>query len=105
MILIWEGERVAVHVELAAAAAQHEIVTEAASIARGLTPVLTGQAAASVEIEPGDDPLRTTWGGHVPYFIFLEVGARGRAGIHMLRRAADSTYPRLAGAIRRRLAL
>ena len=43
------------------------------------------------------------WGSfNVNYFIFLEIGARGRPGNFMLRRAADQEYPKLPERIKAR---
>ena len=101
MTLHWNGDAVARRVETAAAQATEETVDEAVTEARGDTPVLTGAARNSLRRE--NDGLAVRWGYHVRYGIFIEIGSRGKAGIHALHRAADHQYGTLAGRIRRRL--
>ena len=72
------------------------------------TPVVTGTAQGSIQMRPSKrigNFIVGIWGSFdVDYFIWLEIGARGRTGIHMLRRAADRFYPGLADRIRHRFA-
>ena len=72
------------------------------------TPVVTGTAQGSIQMRPSKrigNFIVGIWGSFdVNYFIWLEIGARGRTGIHMLRRAADRFYPGLADRIRHRFA-
>lgn len=101
MTLQWRGELVVARIERAAVAATRDTVEAAAAGTRADTPVLTGRARDSVRRE--NDGLAITWGYHVPYGIFIEIGARGKAGVHAMRRNADRAYAGLAGRIRRRL--
>ena len=100
-LLEWYGDRVERAVVAAAGRATTAIVDDAILDARRDTPVLTGAAARSLERE--GEGLDVAWGYHVPYGLFIEIGANGRTGHHALRRAADTHYPRLAGRIRREL--
>lgn len=73
--------------------------------AKRLTPVVTGTAQGSIQIQDFAKRSRNktsgTWGSQkVDYFIWLEVGKAGRTGHHMLRRSADENYPNLAGNIK-----
>lgn len=99
MTLHWKGDAVVARVERDAAAAMVETVDEAVIDARAETPVLTGAARDSLTRE--DDGLTIHWGYHVAHGLWLEIGARGKAGLHAMRRAADRHYPRLAGRIGR----
>lgn len=101
MKLDWYGDRVAQRVEARAAGAMAETVDAAVGEAKANTPVDTGAARDSVYHE-GAGGLLITWGYHVAHGFFVEVGARGKAGVHALRRAADHQYPQLAGRIARR---
>jgi hypothetical protein len=101
MTLIWKGDAVVAKIERAAARATVETVDDAIADARSDTPVDTGRARDSLRRE--NDGLAVRWGYHVRYGIFIEIGERGRAGVHALRRAADRHYGQLAGRIRRGL--
>lgn len=73
--------------------------TTAAAVApaKDETPVRTGTARGSIRYTPAVRTGNTFVGEfgsyNVDYFIWLEIGARGREGRHMLRRAADQTFP------------
>ena len=101
MTLRWKGDQVVRNVEVAAVAGTVETVDAAVSDAQGNTPVLTGAARDSLTRE--NTGLSVRWGYHVVYGIWIEAGARGKAGVHALRRAADAQYGRLASRIARRL--
>ena len=71
-------------------------------------PVITGTAQGSIQMRPARAEgilgrrIVGIWGSFdVNYFIWLEIGARGRTGGFMLRRAADRFYPTLGGTIAR----
>jgi len=108
-LLEWHGDAIVAKVERAAAAETVAVVDRAVEEARANTPVLTGEARDSLERE--NEGLAVTWGYHVvdeqgnDRGIWIEIGARGRAGAHALRRAADAQYGQLASGIRRRLGL
>lgn len=98
MSLTWKGDEIANRWELAAAEGMAETVDEAIADARVDTPVLTGAARDSLTRE--GDGLAIRWGYHVRYGIWIEIGERGRAGVHALRRAADHQYGSLVERIR-----
>lgn len=89
-MLDWRGEQVARAAMRAVTASAEAAVDRAVDEARSNTPRDTGAAAESLERETGG--ARIVWGYHVRYGIFIEIGDRGRAGRHALRRAADSHY-------------
>lgn len=66
----------------------------------------TSTALGSIMFEParvlGERVVGRRGSFDVAYFIFLEIGARGRPGNFMLRRAADQEYPKLAERIKAR---
>lgn len=60
----------------------------------------TGTAEGSIRPEParqvGPAHFRGLFGSFdVNYFIWLEIGARGRPGDYTLRRAADAEFPKV----------
>jgi hypothetical protein len=85
-----------------------DMTTSAAVVpAKRETPVRTGIAQGSVRSEPARKE-GARWVGrfgswNVAYFIWLEIGARGRPGRHMLRRAADAEFPKVFENIKRAL--
>lgn len=88
-------------VEEAAKQGVNETMAACILIAKRLTPVVTGTAQGSIAIQEfaarKGRLILGLWGSRlVLYFIWLEIGARGRPGIMMLRRAADLEYPKLA---------
>ena len=54
--------------------------------AKKITPVDTGRLRNSMSHEVDDDAAYI--GTNTSYAIFVETGARGRSGVHMLQRAA-----------------
>jgi hypothetical protein len=65
---------------------------------------VTGTAEGSIRGDPAkrfSSGWRALFGSFdVAYFIWLEIGARGRAGDHTIRRAADIEFPSLGRRIR-----
>lgn len=104
--LDWRGGRIPPNIERATRDGIDDTLAEAVRVAKPLTPVLTGTAQGSIRFQPARKEGRRIvgrWGSFdVNYFIWLEIGARGRSGHHMLRRGADQAYPKLAENIRRR---
>lgn len=98
---VWYGDRVVAAVERAARIGTGEVVDDAVSDAQSETPVDTGAARASLSRE--NEGLVVRWGYHVRYGIWIEIGERGRAGVHALRRAADRHYGSLHNRIRMNL--
>lgn len=68
----------------------------------------TGIAEGSIRGEPArrapEGWLALFGSFGVDYFIWLEIGARGRAGDHTIGRAADVEFPKLPGRVREHLA-
>lgn len=102
--LNWEGDGIHKRTAEASRRGIDQTMAEAVTAAKGLTPVVTGTAQGSIQLRPARierHRVAGRWGSFdVNYFIWLEIGARGRAGIHMLRRSADREYPNLIGRIR-----
>lgn len=81
-----------------------EIGAKAQGYAKDLTPVRTGTLRDSIGVEVKKDEKAAYIGTMVqkfpkkPYGQSVELGARGRAGVHMLQRAATehtAEYKRL----------
>ena len=93
--LDWRGDEVKHMVHAAERSALSETAEAAVRRAKTSHPgwkSVTGEAEASIRtmgIEEKGPQLRARFGSTLPYFIFLEVGSRGRAGDSTLRRAAD----------------
>ena len=86
-----------------------DTLTLCVPIAKRETPVVTGTAQGSIMFEPAKifgERVIGRWGSFdVDYFIWLEIGARGRPGHFMLRMAADQEYPKLPERIKERFRL
>jgi len=93
MTLLWHGDEIALRLERAAAEATEATVDAAIEETQAGTPVETGRARDSVRREGSG--LAITWGYHVGYGLFIEVGEQGRAGHHAMRKAADHQYAQL----------
>ena len=71
-----------------------EIGAKAQGYAKDLTPVRNGTLRDSIGVEVNKDEKAAYIGTMVdrfpkkPYGQYVELGARGRAGVHMLQRAA-----------------
>lgn len=100
-MLDWFGDRVAARTIAAVEDAAVETVDATLEGARRDTPVLTGDARDSLHREGPANDLRYGYG--VPYGIWIEIGANGRAGEHALRRNADTELAHLVPRARRRL--
>ena len=102
--LEWHGDKIGGKFKVASRKAIDVVTALCVVPAKAATPVITGTAQGSIMARPAEiigKRVRGFWGSFdVNYFIWLEIGARGRSGIHMLRRAADRFYPTLAGHIR-----
>ena len=81
-----------------------DIGAKAQSYAREITPVRTGTLRNSIGVEVKPDEKAVYIGTMVdqfpdkPYGKYVELGARGRKGVHMLQRAATehaNEYKRL----------
>lgn len=91
----WIGDEVKRKVHGAERSGLQQTAEAAVRRARSSHPgwkTVTGKAEASIRvlgIEGQGSQLRARFGSTLPYFIFLEVGFRGRSGDSTLRRAAD----------------
>ena len=71
-----------------------DIGAKAQSYAKDLTPVRTGTLRDSIGVEVKPDEKAAYIGTMIdkfpekPYGQYVELGARGRTGVHMLQRAA-----------------
>jgi hypothetical protein len=102
----WNGKAVAIAFRIAGTEAINATMEEAVEIAQDFTPVRTGTLQKSIRIlqkasSTGTGGLAGQWGTDVPYAIWVEIGARGKSGVHMLQRAADIAYPQLKEKMRR----
>lgn len=99
--LSWNGDNLERRLRKAALAAIDDTTAAAALYARQNHPGWhnrTGTAEGSIRMEPARDvggrQYRGLFGSFdVDYFIWLEIGARGRPGDYTLRRAADAEFP------------
>lgn len=72
-----------------------EIGAKAQGYAKDLTPVRTGTLRNSIGVEVKKDEKAVYIGTMIdrfpeaPYGTYVELGARGRTGVHMLQRAAS----------------
>ena len=88
-------EEVLVAVDSAITAGLVEIGATAQGYAKDLTPVRTGTLRDSIGVEVKKDEKAAYIGTMVdrfpkePYGKYIELGARGRKGVHMLQRAAS----------------
>ena len=87
-------EEVLEAVDSAITAGLVEIGATAQGYAKDLTPVRTGTLRDSIGVEVKSDEKAAYIGTMVdkfpdkPYGQYVELGARGRTGVHMLKRAA-----------------
>lgn len=99
-------------VEAAVPEAIDDVTSAAAIFAKGHHPGWnnrTGTAEGSIRMEPATRAGSGRWRGafgsfDVDYFLWLEIGARGRPGDHTLQRAADVEFRHLGARLRERLA-
>ena len=88
-------EEVLEAVDSAITAGLVEIGAKAQGYAKDLTPVRTGILRDSIGVEVDKDEKAAYIGTMVdrfpkkPYGQYVELGARGRPGVHMLQRAAS----------------
>ena len=82
-------------IDSAATAGLVEIGAKAQGYAKDLTPVRTGTLRDSIGVEVKKDEKATYIGTMAdrfpdkPYGKYVELGERGRVGVHMLQRAAS----------------
>lgn len=93
--LDWRGGAVADKVAAASFTAVEETAKAAAARASSSHPGWkseSGATEASIQAQPAERvgrSARAWFGSSLPHFLFLEIGFRGRAGDHTLRRARD----------------
>ena len=106
--LEWKGDKLLERVAGIVPRAMDDTTAAASIQAKGDHPGWhnrTGTAEGSIRGEParrfGPTLWRALFGSFdVNYFLWLEIGARGRAGDRTLQRAADREFPRLGQRIR-----
>jgi hypothetical protein len=87
-------EEVLSAIDSAVTAGLVEIGAKAQGYAKDLTPVRTGTLRDSIGVEVKPDDKEVYIGTMIekfpeePYGKYVELGARGRAGVHMLQRSA-----------------
>ena len=92
-------DEVLASVDSAITAGLVEIGATAQGYAKDLTPVRTGTLRDSIGVEVKKDEKAAYIGTMVerfpkkPYGKYVELGARGRPGVHMLQRAAREHGP------------
>lgn len=106
MRLDWHGDDIKRKASEAARRGIDETMGACIGPAKERTPVVTGAAQGSVKIvqlaRHLGNRLVGLWGSaDINYYIWIEIGARGRTGRYPLRRAADQEYPSLAQRIKR----
>jgi len=105
----WRGDELRAATERAMSEAMVEVLDDAVRIARTSHTWRdrTGAAAASIGREQTPrrvaGRVQAAFFSSLPRFIWLEIGARGRAGDNTLRRASDVAFPKLGERIRQRL--
>ena len=106
--LNWRGKQIESKVLTASRRGIDVTLASCIAPAKRNTLVITGTAQGSIQFRPAvirRNGAEGRWGSfQVDYFIWLEIGARGRPGHFMLRRSADENYPKLARNIRAQLA-
>ena len=100
----WNGDKLKKRARNASEEATEQTLAAAVERARGLAPVRTGQyrdsiAVTGVDVE--EDGTSGGFGATAPHAFFVEVGARGNPGQHVLRRAADAEFAQHADRVRR----
>jgi hypothetical protein len=108
--ITWKGDALKAQIDKATESAVNETLDDAVAQAKSNHPGWkneTGNAEAGIRAEKakkhGDGHYEGQLVGETPYDIFLEIGARGHAGDHTLRRAADVHFPKLGEKIKKRL--
>jgi len=104
--LEWKGDKLPPLMREAAKRGIDDTTAKAAITAKQSHPTwrnVTGTAEGSIRGDPakilGDRVAGLFGSFDVNYFIWLEIGARGRAGDYTIRRAADKDFPHLVAAI------
>ncbi len=80
--MVWKGDQLAAHVHAQAAQAVRRAALAGEAQIKERTPVETGRARRSVHaiVEETPNAIVATLGGNVAYYIYIELGSRGRAG-------------------------
>ena len=96
MTIKWYGDQVLANVREAARKAIDETTALASDEAQGIAgreAYKTGAYQGSIFPEPAEingNVVTGLWGSHdIKYAIWLEIGARGRPGLNILRRSQD----------------
>lgn len=96
--LKWNGPAIAKAQLAKVAKALNDTAADAVTAAQILAPRDTGFMANTIElVQPATaSQLRAIWGNvTADYTLWVEIGARGRAGRYFLRGGAERAYPGL----------
>jgi len=96
-------EAVTSGIHTAIAAALEEIGLAAERFAKRETPVDTGRLRNSITHVISTDEQAVYVGTNVPYGRFVELGVKGRAGVHMLQNAASNHQDYYRGIVKKHL--
>lgn len=103
--LDWRGDRIKEIVAEAARLGIDETTAAAVTPAKERTPVRTGTLQGSIQFRAArreGNRIVGSFGSYdVNYALWVEIGAKGRPGRHMLRQAADQEFPKLGERIKR----
>lgn len=94
-------------IEAALIRASNKANGKAVALAKPRTPVRTGTAQGSITFKPAEaqgSKIVSEFGSYnVDYFIWLEIGTRRRAALHILATSANEAYADLEATIREEL--
>jgi hypothetical protein len=101
----WNGDAISADYDQAARRGLEATAADMVAPAQARTPRVTGTAQGSVRFEPavkrGSKWVVLFGSFNVAYYIWLEIGARGRAGGRMLQSAMDEHWGELVANIKR----
>jgi len=100
--MVWKGDQLAAHVHAQAAQAVKRAALAGEAQVKELTPVDTGRARRSVHTAIEETPHRitATVGGNVAYYIYIELGSRGRPGKAPVGHSVDDMVRQLKNEIK-----
>lgn len=100
--VVWRGPELQALLIPEVRAALEDVAQRVEARTKAATPVRTGAARDSVHssVETSGDHIEATVGGSVPYFIWLELGSRGRPGIGMLQQGITGAAAEIRAALK-----
>jgi hypothetical protein len=89
--VVWRGPQLMATVEQRVLATMQQLGFVLVRLVQTNTPVRTGKAQRSVtmEVRREGSQIVLRWGGTVSYFIWIEIGTRGRPGKAPVGRTFD----------------